>query len=261
MDSRGCIYDNTKGITPTYKAQEDGTMTKKRGKQATPRQVTKSKMGGMMGLPPQSPKNGSSIYGLAPKSPSRNVSIYGLAPQSPNKGSNIYGRPPISPKVSAGSMEKRKTHRPPALSVQTLMSMSPRKALISPIPSPASLEDDRENMLRNTVRKFLMLFLVGLEAIPVPHVVQTLIPKEDENEQSDAYNKRNSTKIRRIYDVSNVLVSLGIMRRMYSPKRPPDSKEPPVLRIRKMAKNDVKMLVWNSFPPTTIRDIFLNGQA
>jgi hypothetical protein len=107
-----------------------------------------------------------------------------------------------------------------------------------------------DHMLENMCKNFMMLFLVGMDAISMSYAVHALIPM-GEDETTEQYNKKYATKIRRVYDVANVLCSLNILQKKYVP-RPPDA-----TKGKKRAKYNVKVLVWASFKPLVVRDHFV----
>lgn len=67
-------------------------------------------------------------------------------------------------------------------------------------------------MVEIICKNFLQLFLVGMNCMSMSAVIQKLIPMEEKHSLSE-YNKINATKIRRVYDVTNVLCSLNLLRK------------------------------------------------
>jgi hypothetical protein len=83
--------------------------------------------------------------------------------------------------------------------------------------------------------------------------VHVLIPL-GANEQLEEYNKKNSTKIRRVYDVANVLSSLSMLHKMYMPRNAQTVK-------RETPRAEAKVLLWSSFSPLVIRKHFIRKHA
>jgi hypothetical protein len=71
---------------------------------------------------------------------------------------------------------------------------------------------EEQFMVEIICKKFLQLFLVGMNYLSMSSAIQKLIPME-ENQSLTDYNRINATKIRRVYDVTNVLCSLNLIRK------------------------------------------------
>ena len=65
-------------------------------------------------------------------------------------------------------------------------------------------------MVEGICKSFLQLFLVGMDGLSMNFAIQKLVPMEP-NQTLHEYNKLNATKIRRVYDVANVLCSLNLI--------------------------------------------------
>lgn len=51
-----------------------------------------------------------------------------------------------------------------------------------------------------------------MDGVSMGYAIQQLVPK-DESQTLQEYNKKNATKIRRVYDVANVLCSLSLIKK------------------------------------------------
>lgn len=134
-------------------------------------------------------------------------------------------------------------------------------------------------MVEIICKNFLQLFLVGMNSMSMGSVIQKLIPMEDGQTLSD-YNKLNATKIRRVYDVTNVLCSLNLLRKKSIPKKKAQEAEawnnlgspstdsmdggsgkkppsPPKSARAAGERADTKVLEWTSFAPAMVRQRFL----
>mmetsp|Transcript_28590 Transcript_28590/g.63396 ORF Transcript_28590/g.63396 Transcript_28590/m.63396 type:complete len:128 (+) Transcript_28590:1075-1458(+) len=125
-------------------------------------------------------------------------------------------------------------------------------------------------MVEGICTSFLQLFLLGLDSISMNHAIQKLVPMGD-CQSLNEYNKLNATKIRRVYDVANVLCSLNLISKntVSKSKIKTDSSsvedKKDVLKradaggkaIKAESKSDSKVLEWSSFPHTTIREYYL----
>eukprot|EP01039_Chlorochromonas_danica_P000087 gene87-94_t len=130
-------------------------------------------------------------------------------------------------------------------------------------------------MVEIICKNFLQLFLVGMNCMSMSAVIQKLIPMEEKHSLSE-YNKINATKIRRVYDVTNVLCSLNLLRKKSIPRKKAQEAEAwnnlgqpvdvvtadgkgksPTKTSRAGERADAKVLEWISFPPAVIRQYYL----
>ena len=68
-------------------------------------------------------------------------------------------------------------------------------------------------MVESICKSFLQIFLLGHDSLAMNYIIQKLIPMSI-NQTLSEYNKANATKIRRVYDVANVLCSLNLIRKV-----------------------------------------------
>lgn len=68
-------------------------------------------------------------------------------------------------------------------------------------------------MVESICKSFLQIFLLGLDSLTMNFIIQKLIPMTT-NQTLSEYNKTNATKIRRVYDVANVLCSLNLIKKV-----------------------------------------------
>jgi len=186
-------------MTPVVKISEDGSSTKKRSKEATPRKMSKTKQPGQ----PVEPEP---------------------APQQPLK---------LDSKIITGIAQTGK----------------------SPPTNYGSSNDHEHFMMETICRNFLQLFLVGMNSFTMSYAVHTLIPMA-ENESVEEYNKKNATKIRRVYDIANVLCSLNIVQKKHIPR--PVETDTSGTGKKKELKSDLKVMLWSSYSPLVIRRHFVN---
>mmetsp|Transcript_28591 Transcript_28591/g.63404 ORF Transcript_28591/g.63404 Transcript_28591/m.63404 type:complete len:115 (+) Transcript_28591:1075-1419(+) len=114
-------------------------------------------------------------------------------------------------------------------------------------------------MVEGICTSFLQLFLLGLDSISMNHAIQKLVPMGD-CQSLNEYNKLNATKIRRVYDVANVLCSLNLISKVHKGGLKDVQGDGELPRV-KVEKADGKVLEWSSFPCTTIRNYYLARQV
>jgi len=68
-------------------------------------------------------------------------------------------------------------------------------------------------MVESICKSFLQIFLLGHDSLTMNYIIQKLIPMNASQTLSE-YNKMNATKIRRVYDVANVLCSLNLIKKV-----------------------------------------------
>eukprot|EP01031_Cornospumella_fuschlensis_P035156 gene35156-42581_t len=139
-----------------------------------------------------------------------------------------------------------------------------------------SVQSEEHFMVEVICKNFLQLFLVGMNSMSMSSAIQKLIPLEEGQNLAD-YNKVNATKIRRVYDVTNVLCSLNLLRKKAIPKSKAleaemhnnidspssssslytDAKSLHGKSSKAAEKADAKVLEWVSFDVNIIRQRYL----
>jgi len=138
-------------------------------------------------------------------------------------------------------------------------------------------EEQQQFMVEGICKSFLQIFLLGMDSLSMNFAIQKLIPMA-ENQTLSEYNKMNATKIRRVYDVANVLCSLNLISKV-TKKASAENDISPVAVGAKAAngegiggtsgklpkpessKSDSKVLEWTSFHHTVIREYYLTKIA
>ena len=107
----------------------------------------------------------------------------------------------------------------------------------------------KEKSLARLCRCFIQLFLVGNDIISLNDACDKILQIQEDEESNRKKEGSIKTKVRRLYDVANVMVSLGIVVKVGNPKNGNPKNSRPIFKwTYSMSPKEMKRLYYKAEP-------------